>query len=175
MQVFVPHKKFNISAQALDNKRLGNQCYRECLTLYRGSWPNHPVAKIWENYKYRLCDYAESCAVEMLNRKAWKDGVAEKWIEFWKNEKIKYDNKSYPPIIRNPRLRASHRSNLLRKGIEDATFSELKSHADFPSKKGKWKQETYELAWKFLGGKPESLWYGKFNWQEPDNLPYVWA
>lgn len=58
MQVFLPYPDLQASVQCLDPKRLGNQVYRECLTLVRGGWSNHPASRMWKGYEYALCRYA---------------------------------------------------------------------------------------------------------------------
>lgn len=57
MQTFLPYADFDESARALDPKRLGNQVYRECLTLIRGGWPNHPASRMWRGYECALACY----------------------------------------------------------------------------------------------------------------------
>ena len=51
MQTFLPYPSFSESMKCLDPKRLGNQVYRECLTLIRGGWSNHPIAKMWKKIR----------------------------------------------------------------------------------------------------------------------------
>jgi len=41
----------------LDPKRLGNQVYREGLTLIRGGWKHHPASKMWRGYEHSLAQY----------------------------------------------------------------------------------------------------------------------
>ena len=50
MQTFLPYPDFAKSARVLDPSRLGNQFYREGLTLLRGKWPNHPASKMWADH-----------------------------------------------------------------------------------------------------------------------------
>lgn len=68
MQVFMPYPDLNQSVCCLDDKRLGNQVYREGLTLLRGGWKNHPVAKIWENHKPCLAQYCLYGLEELIKR-----------------------------------------------------------------------------------------------------------
>jgi len=68
MQVFVPYPDIKKSVQCLDNTRLGNQIYRECLTIAKGRWPNHPATKMWWNHTYFLCEYAFAGLEELSYR-----------------------------------------------------------------------------------------------------------
>lgn len=114
MQTFLPYPDFAQSAAVLDSKRLGNQCYRECLTLYKGGWSSHPAARMWLGFDYAFCHYAWCCANEMGLRGGWKPGVADKWREFWKRERENYEP-LVPPWIGDEMLHHSHKANLIRK------------------------------------------------------------
>lgn len=117
MQVFLPYPNFLDSAEVLDSKRLGNQCYRECLTLYNGKWPNHPVAKMWKDYKGALAVYGLACAIAMSKRPNWRQEVKDRWYGFWLRESGKHDLIA-PPFVGNEEFHRSHQSNLVRKDPE---------------------------------------------------------
>lgn len=68
MQVFVPYPDYRLSVQALDNKRLPNQVYRECLTLIRGGWPHHLASKMWRGHSHALALYALAGLDELERR-----------------------------------------------------------------------------------------------------------
>ena len=119
MQVFLPHPDFALSVQCLDPKRLGNQIYRECLTLIRGGWPNHPVARMWADYKPALATYA-LCGLAELSRRgryyphwaAFFEGILTDWNP---------DPTVEPPMpmfVGDDRLHSSHRAALLYKNPE---------------------------------------------------------
>lgn len=131
MQTFLPFADYRQGFECLDDLRLRNQVCRECLTLLRGGWQNHPASKMWQGHFHELARYSihgmlvlqqrSKCYIEVTNelyqiRNSFPDTGAPKWLG-------------------DPALHASHRSNLLRK---------------------------------------DPVWYGQFNWSEPDNLPYVW-
>jgi len=122
MQTFLPFPSFERSAGVLDSQRLGNQCYRECLTLYYRGWPNHPAARMWRRYEYAFCDYAWWCAWEMYKRGGWAPGVATKWMSFWIEEREKWEP-LVPVWLGDERLHLSHQANLVRKDHE--RYSEL--------------------------------------------------
>jgi len=69
MQTFLAYGNFDKSAQVLDPSRLGNQAYREGLTLLRGGWPNHPAHKMWmPKYRRALAEYILACFRELTKR-----------------------------------------------------------------------------------------------------------
>lgn len=68
MQVFLVSPDIHYSVKCLDPKRLGNQVYRECLTLIRGGWPNHPASRIWTPHKRALALYALAGLDELARR-----------------------------------------------------------------------------------------------------------
>ena len=54
MQTFVPLPDYKMSMNCLDKSRLGNQVWREGMTLIKGGWSNHPASKMWRGYEYHL-------------------------------------------------------------------------------------------------------------------------
>jgi len=68
MQVFCPYPDIELSVRCLDNKRLPNQVYRECLTLIRGGWRSHPASRMWANHKHALARYALAGLDELKRR-----------------------------------------------------------------------------------------------------------
>lgn len=175
MQLFLAYPDTNQAASILDNSRLGNQCYRETKTLYNGGWRNHPAYKMIKDYPAFTAQYGLSLAQEMGRRNCWKPEVVIKWIKFWQDELNKYSSVDNPPWLGNNDFHASHRSNLIRKGICDLTFSSFRGKNGLPNKKSDWDNNHFLFAWK-LFGKPqrEKTHYGQFGWTEPDDLPYVW-
>ncbi len=115
MQVFLPYPDFEDSVSVLDNKRLGNQIYREAKTIISGGWPNHPVCKMWAPYRYALCNYCLAGLEVMRIRAAWKSDVVPRWEHWFKETQNSYDNSGLPPFIGNEKFHAAMRSNLLRK------------------------------------------------------------
>lgn len=115
MQTFLPYSDYKKSMECLDKSRLGNQVWREGLTLIRGGWPNHPASKMWRGYEYQLGLYllAGLEVLEKRNKKKY-DNIREK-ITFEMN-KFNYTDK--PSWLGNEKFHASHRSNLLRKNKE---------------------------------------------------------
>lgn len=111
MQTFLPFADFRECARVLDDKRLGNQAYRECLTLLRGKWPNHPVSKMWHGYRYALGLYTLACFEELTRRgRHYHEHIVEvnDIMDACRDE-------SMPSWLGDEALHASHRANLLRK------------------------------------------------------------
>ena len=114
MQTFLPFASFAESARVLDNSRLGNQCYRECLTLYNGGWSRHPAYAMWFHHKPALALYALACAEEMAQRSTWRPEVIDRWTRFWSARA----DVNMPPWLGDEDLHASHRAALLYKDID---------------------------------------------------------
>jgi len=111
MQTFMPYPDFRKSLESLDPSRLGNQIYRECLTLARGGWKNHPASKMWQGYEYALCEYA-LVGLEVLKERG-KDYPHHR--ETFLKIQSQHEDTGLPPWVGYEPLHASHRSNLLRK------------------------------------------------------------
>jgi hypothetical protein len=97
--------------RVLDKSRLGNQVWREGVTLIRGGWSNHPASKMWRGHEYHLGLYLLAGVDVLAERgKDYPDTRAK--IEA---EMIKHQDTGKPWWIGFEQFHASHRSNLLRK------------------------------------------------------------
>ena len=121
MQTFLPYPDFYDSHMCLDKSRLGNQVYREGLTLLNGGWGNHPASKMWKDYKPALALYCLAGALAMKDRGWYSEEVTDRWItrfsrmyDAWGGDELF----EYPPWLGNMQLHLSHRSNLIRKDPE---------------------------------------------------------
>lgn len=111
MQTFLPLPNYLESMRCLDKSRLGNQVWREGLTLIRGGWKNHPARKMWQGHEYHLGLYLlAGCQVLAERGKAYPN-VIHKIV----TEMAKHPDTGAPSWIGDPAFHASHRSNLLRK------------------------------------------------------------
>ena len=123
MNTFLPYPDYVKSASVLDDfhpGRLGNQCYREGLTLINGGWSNHPASKMWldyrgVDYRYSLCDYLMTCADEMSSR--GRVEVGEKWFFYYMQRQLEFEDNGIPPWIGDERVHSSHRGCLLAKNV----------------------------------------------------------
>lgn len=111
MQTFLPYPSYQDSMRCLDDKRLGNQVYRECVTLIRGKWPGHPVSRMWRGYEHQLALYALCGVHELANRGRYYP----KWEKYFTEIKNAFSKKRIPNWLGDERLHSSHRANLLRK------------------------------------------------------------
>ena len=111
MQTFLPYPDFHESMKVLDDKRLGNQVYRECLTLIRGGWPNHPASKMWRGYEFSLAVYALAGLDELHCRGRLYDHHRKTFMKLMRD----FPDTGAPPWLGREDFHASHRSNLLRK------------------------------------------------------------
>ncbi|GJQ43953.1 MAG: hypothetical protein JETCAE03_34510 [Ignavibacteriaceae bacterium] len=101
--------------QCLDKSRLGNQVWREGLTLIRGGWPNHPASKMWRGHEFHLGLYLLA-GLSVLRERSGKDyNEIEMKI---KTEMFKHKNTGAPKWLGDDKFHSSHRSNLLRKNKE---------------------------------------------------------
>lgn len=115
MQTFMPLPDYYESMMTLDKSRLGNQVWREGLTLIRGGWSNHPASRMWRGYEYHLGLYLLA-GIEALKHQRNKHyvEVENKIIA----EMQKHPDNGPPPWLGNQEFHASHRSNLIRKNPE---------------------------------------------------------
>jgi hypothetical protein len=108
MQTFLPYPDFDLCAQVLDPKRLGNQAYRECKTLMRGGWANHPASKMWRGFESALARYALALFRELTRRGRHYP------VHILFFEPLVTSN-ALPSWLGDERLHSSHRAALLRK------------------------------------------------------------
>lgn len=114
MQTFLPLPTFADSMTCLDDKRLGNQVYREGATLIRGGWSNHPASKMWRGYEFQLALYCVAGLVELeLRGRSYP-----KWEKYFDQLAVSLPYCSPPWWLGDERLHSSHRANLLRKDPE---------------------------------------------------------
>jgi len=113
MQTFLPFPDYYESMKSLDKSRLGNQVWREGITLIRGGWPNHPASKMWSKNFYHLGLYLlEGIKVLAERGKYYAEIEAKIRVEM-----EKHPNQNPPAWLGNEKLHSSHKSNLLRKDI----------------------------------------------------------
>lgn len=137
MQTFLPYASFQESAKVLDPKRLGNQFYREGLTLLRGKWPNHPASKMWRGFEGSLCDYLLALHDELTMRgKSYPHHVAEVVAYYERLPRNQRD--TLPWWLGDKHLHQSHQSCLLFKDPEwyGQYFTDVKPTG--PGDNGKW-------------------------------------
>lgn len=121
MQTFLPYPDYSESAQCLDNKRLGKQRV-ECFQILRaidgiGGYQNHPAVRMWVPYKWQLIQYGLAVCLEWTGR-GFQDTCFGKIYDF---ESTCHPCEE-PEWLGDPRLHASHRSNLLRKSTYYSRF-----------------------------------------------------
>jgi hypothetical protein len=114
MQVFLPYPDLKRSVCCLDPKRLGNQVYCECLTLIRGGWPNHPVAKMWRNAQMALATYA-LYGLEELERRGFSYPHHQWAFMGFLDTRITEGMMDMPSGFGDDRLHSSYRAALLYK------------------------------------------------------------
>lgn len=114
MQTFLISKSFQKSAKALDSKRLNKQVLEvaQILNAMRrksGGWRNHPITRMWRNYRGALAEYGLAMERERLSRGMNPHKSARIIKKHLKGRKV------YPPWLGNRKFHLSHKSNLLRK------------------------------------------------------------
>ena len=115
MQTFLICPDYYTSHCHLDKSRLGNQIYREGLTLLSGGWPNHPASKAWKNHKYQLAKYLLAGVDAMEWRNWYKKETIDKWRSFFSEKLNQFPVCEPPTWVFDSNFLAAHRSNLLRK------------------------------------------------------------
>lgn len=134
MQTFMPLPNYYDSMKCLDIIRLGNQVWREGLTLIRGKWKNHPACKMWKGHEYQLGLYLlEGIKVLAERRNKYYVDVEAKIL----GEMNKFKDNGTPPWMGNERFHSSHRKALLYKNFEWYKQFNWKESPDILNSKGK--------------------------------------
>jgi len=138
MQTFLPYPSYELSAKALDYKRLNKQVlearmiYRIIVGLEKDSrWRNHPAVRMWKRYPYALSLYFNAMLKEW-KRRGYKSRYKSinhpppKTGKCW----------SRPPWLFEPRdlFCSIHRAALLKKN--PSYYSNL----EIDGQKMKWKE-----------------------------------
>lgn len=148
MQTFLPCRNFILSAECLDNKRLGKQRVETKQILialgidvgeHRGNsqsrWRHHPAVCMWRGHEAALAYYGYMVCYVWRER-GFRDTLLDQFDAIVRQfSGVHSESFSMPWWMQNDAFHASHRSNLLRK---DRAF------------------------------------YSQFGWTEPDDLPYFW-
>lgn len=114
MQTFLPYADFRESARCLDPSRLGNQYYREGVTLLRGGWQHHPASKMWRGYDWALCAYMLALADELKSRGLRYPNTDREVLDVM----IGCSHEELPWWLGNAHFHSTHRAALLRKDFE---------------------------------------------------------
>lgn len=133
MQTFLPVSDYLQSMRCLDKSRLGNQVWREGITLIRGGWKNHPASKMWRGYEYHLGLYLLAGLEVLKERGKEYPQVKEKVLI----EMDKHKNTGVPSWFGDEKLHSSHRRALLFKNYEWYKQFNWKELPDVPNEKGK--------------------------------------
>lgn len=128
MQTFLPYVyNFDLSAQALDNKRLnkqlleGRQIYAALLGRTKG-WVNHPATRMWRNHENMLFKYLYAIMRECKKRgiateKNWS-AIEELHESNWhRGDGITIPGWMTDELIAN-KIEITHRGNLYNKDPE---------------------------------------------------------
>jgi len=133
MQTFLPYPNYLESMRCLDKSRLGNQVWREGMTLIRGGWPNHPASKMWRGHEYHLGLYLMD-GIKALAERGKDYPEVRKKIQI---EMGKFSNTGAPPWFGNAEFHASHRRALLYKNREWYSQFGWAELPDVPNEDGK--------------------------------------
>ena len=121
MQTFLPYPNSLMSAQVLDDKRLGKQRVEaiqiaRCLLGVDGrtGWKNHPAVKMWRGHEpYLINMYLRAMIDEWQSRGFRNIKVLEHLEQL--SDIVAGDSVSPPEWFTDDKLIMSHRSNLIRK------------------------------------------------------------
>lgn len=118
MQTFLPYESFELTAEALDYRRLGKQRV-ETWQLIRAingqtkGWANHPAAVMWRGHTEALARYG-LVMCEEWKRRGYNDTMTDRFLELLEtatSEQIQ----DLPSWFGSAELHLSHQSNLIRK------------------------------------------------------------
>ena len=148
MQTFLPFIDFDMSAQALDNKRLNKQVLEGYQILKvlgnpdpRAGWRNHPAVKMWRGSEAILWKYIMAMVAEANVRGIKTDKNMSNLMELINTYGIDWGFEIpawYEDDVKMKRLTTSHKANLYKK---DPTYyfeffsSVAKSNPCCPSRK----------------------------------------
>jgi hypothetical protein len=124
MQTFLPYPRFDASAAALDDQRLGKQRVETLQILralvfpsYRG-WKNHPATAMWRGFTEALVSYGVA-ACDEWERRGHADAVRRSLLEFAGGTAADQDDLRargrLPLWLGRPALHLSHRASLVAK------------------------------------------------------------
>lgn len=116
MQVFLPFPDVQKSLQVLDKVRLWKQVLEakqllDCIEGRKEGWKNHPCAKMYKRYPKFLISYFNE------GLRQWKQ-VGKSSFEYIPFDMSEHD---IPDWFKDEAFHLSHRSNLLRKALNDAS------------------------------------------------------
>ena len=122
MQTFVPATAYARCAEVLDRQRLGKQRV-ECLQIMNvitgasrsKGWQNHPACNMWRHNPLALLSYTWAICDEWTKR-GYRDTCLAKTAIALGVDAVPLN--LHPDWWGDPRIHASHRSNLLRKQPE---------------------------------------------------------
>lgn len=143
MQTFLPYRKFESCAKALDRRRLGKQRV-ECLQIMtvlvkgEGAWANHPAVKMWQGYEYALMSYTRAMC-ERWRSFGYMDHCEARTEALFETLPAERKLPKTPPWLGLKVLHSSHRANLVRK--DPARYGRLFKEAPiegywWPTKEG---------------------------------------
>ena len=185
MQTFLSYPDFVMSAECLNNKRLGKQRVEAkqillALTTGKG-WIHHPATKMWANYEGSLCAYGIAVCTEWRKR-----GCNDNLLPYFETMYMGYslaDSLASPFWLGDSAFHKSHRRALLRKGWEDLVYSRYgkdSAKLGYPSKKSLWLPIHFDQIGNAHGVQLCDTWYGKQFDEDmavpssDGKLPYVW-
>ncbi len=154
MQTFLPYSDYRKSSQCLDRQRLGKQRV-EALQLLQTfmpnyqskAWRNHPARLMWKRNVISLACYGLAVCDEWLMR-GYKDTCYDKIMSL----AFEYAELGKPWEYYRPHI-------------------ELISIEHKPEWLGR---EDFHASHRSNLLRKDPVWYGQFNWNEPDNLAYIW-
>lgn len=127
MQTFLPYADFELSARALDVKRLGKQRVEviqvaRALTVPGYGWANHPAVLMWKGYEEALGRYGLTCCA-VWTELGFGDTCASTisadllraGVEQIRSQQALADISALPPWLGHEPFHRSHQSALLLK------------------------------------------------------------
>lgn len=167
MQTFLPYPGFKKSAQVLDNKRLGKMRVESLQIL--NCLDNGPY-----QYRETIIHKWESCSKEIFDnspkintrKTPWYNHPAVK--QWWTYENHLVD---YGVAICDEWVRRGFRDTCKEKILK---YQKLAPNG-FKGMHVHWLgNEKFHASHRSNLLRKNCEWYGRFNWKEPDNLPYFW-
>jgi len=156
MQTFLPYPDFRRSARVLDNRRLGKQRV-ECLQLLQALTG------------FKTVETPTSWTLESFNPKGWVNHPAAK---MWRGYEVALA--AYAIEICDEWIRRGYRDTCRSRIIALVPRVNPATRTAYIAKPPWFGDEAFHAAHRSNLLRKDPEWYGRFDWREPADLPYIW-
>lgn len=175
MIIYLPFADFELSAQALDTRRLGNQRkdafeLLEALLSNKESSFETTLVDMWRGYESALANYNIALSKE-IDRRGYVDDYYYETFLLMNKYALSFLEAKRPHWLGNESIHSSHRSALKREVTQTLakTHYALKNQATM-----NFGLSEDELKERVLLAEAEFNWYDEKNWSDSTLIPLAW-